>query len=185
MKKMAQAMLIIIASMAVGTVQAAKLSWGAQNVSAFGAEYSEGDVVLLVWDSAGDGIDAVNPANGFVADDDVIAKSGTLSAAFTYGSGTLTINPGDVFAGVTTAGANPYSAFKLYVVVYDSATAGTVQNYLVSNLSSTFTVNTSGITTSMIRNAWAEVQPIPEPTTMALAMVGLGVIALRRRLLKK
>lgn len=183
MKKLA---VLAAVALVCGTANAAIISWGAASgVSAFGAWYSSGDYVALVWDSAGDGIDPVNPANGFVAGDDVIAMSGALSATINYASGNKTVTPGSVFAGVTTSGVTPYTVFNnLYVVVYDSSSAATVQHYLVSTAKGSFTVNTSPVPASMNRTTWTQFTPIPEPTTMALALLGAGVLAIRRRMRK-
>lgn len=191
-KTMKKAMMVLVGLLAFATTsQAAKYSWGVSG-GISGASWEAGDVVYLVWDASGNGIGHLTladlAAGKAVIGDDVIAKSGlALDGTLTKTSASITIDPGDVFAGQTTITVSPFTTFNnLYTVVFNDADITKATMVAVSQVGVSFTVNNQNVSTkSLASSTYTTYTPVPEPTAMALALVGFGVIALRRRFQKK
>ena len=171
-------MIVLAAAALAGATQAATMTWSVLNMQAQGVE--AGWLVAL-YDSS-------------TTFDYAKAKSGELAALYTaatYSTGTQ-IRVGE--SGVNNPSGSPFSpgdTISAYAVIFNASTIADATQVLISEAKSA-TVNAQGsnitlafgnmtLTTTMntFRNSTWE--PVPEPTSGLLMLVGLGALALRRR----
>jgi len=170
------------------SLQAASLNWGVQTLSSpsritgfddANLDIATGDYAQLVYLGADDTFNGVDASGNLTGDDKLI-------------SGPVNIGPLAGRTPVTTANFNytdcPVGNYFV-VVAFDSSTVagGSVPEYY--GVSANFTIASGWDSTP---GDWATpgfktdtALPVPEPGTMALALVGMGAMALRRRFKKK
>jgi len=189
---MKKALAIFTAITLAACVQAATINWGSQNTSSLvlgnsGSAATVGWACQLVYLGA-DGV-----VGGVGANEDVLASTTSPTQSIGKDKNTtagyiLPPNPNTYMFGTTYTTGD-----KFVIRVYDNSIPANASAYLNIYQSGTtpfaiaavngtgidnfyFTGNVGGVAT------WT---PIPEPTSMALFGIGMGMLALRRRFQKK
>ncbi len=172
-------LMIVLAAVALaGAAQAATMTWSALNM---GAKDVEVGWLVALYDSS-------------TTFDYEQAKSGALTALYTaaaQSSGTtIRVNS----AGNNKPDGNPFASgdsISVYAVVFNAATIADATQVLISDAASA-TVGSAGnnitvafgnmsATTTANKFYGKTWEPVPEPTSGLLMLVGLGALALRRR----
>lgn len=173
--------------------QANTVVWGNTTVLNSAAGFSSGDLVLLVWSSGGAGLSDVAlsdlaAGNGVISDDQVAAKS-TVTAGLAVSQSTL-MAPNPTYAGPAGYGTavswGTGAKANLYIVVFNGATLAASTEVAWKTAGNIANLQNNAINAFITSNgAWTYYTPVPEPTTMSLALIGIGALALRRRFAKK
>ena len=178
-------LMIVVAAIALaGATQAATMSWSVLNMQAGGIE--AGWLVAL-YDAS-------------TTFDYASAKDGTLAALYT--AQTELASAGSTVVKVQSSGNNKPNgeafasgdSIAAYAVIFNASTIAGATEYMVSAVKSA-TVGSAGGNISLLYGSMAATttantfkdstfqpaNPIPEPTSGLLLVMGLGALALRRR----
>jgi hypothetical protein len=180
--------------------QAATISWGTGGGTAQYIYYKDSTLATVGWAVelvyiGGDGAQVADNIDGVTGNDAVL-----FTSSIGTGVGKTQQQPGNLW--VTTGNSytygSPYKNGDQFIIrVFNNASIGSATWYLdiyktgTTPFSITVTGNTGaetfGITAAIGKTSGGQTgwNPVPEPTTMALALVGAGAVALRRRFLKK
>ncbi len=166
-----------------GLSQAATINWSGAAVDMANDPLTSG-TAYLVYCGADNTIDATwdESSQAWVMDDDIVV------AYASYGTSTSTAGE---FSGSTKVATPAGSMY--YVIVTDAGAPGVVLPTVTGSYygtSGTLEEKKGGATDVNAmpfggQIADTEITPVPEPTTVALALVGVAAVALRRKFMKK
>lgn len=185
MKKL---MTALVLALAVGAASASTINWG--NGPGYitddgGATYPNSGTAYLVyvgadgWDSTFDG------TSWTMGDDDIIVASSPVGTAGGFSSGSF-------FQATTVTDPVYDKVGSQYVIIY--TTAGVAGNEMPTTgfygVSGVFTQTFQGEVSfpnefGLPTDLGYPIEIIPEPSTYALALIGVAAVALRRKFMKK
>jgi hypothetical protein len=201
MKRM---ILVIMAILAAGLTQAAQINWGTGNTYTVSDQNNQlltasGQGYLVYLGSSGNGTVTTDSSGNWIFGNGAMVVDGTGNSS-TGGQNNgfdWNNNGGVVTVGTAYIYGSPFSTGSHFELIFTSANAsGTnpttlpTTGYWTATGAFTVTAADDSGTDVFILSSNAEtlnpvVNPVPEPCTMALAFVGAGAMALRRRFAKK
>jgi len=179
--------------------QAITFTWqvgpNAIEASGLDSNLAQNSLAYLVWDSGGGGFDGLTSLGAVQGDDVLISNSGIVNAIGGVNAVTVTFSDGQSYTTGSggTAKLNAGSSASMYLVVFDATTIGAAQNYNASVVKTLGMTPASGSPVTsyafadadIVKTTWqGGLNPVPEPTSIALFGLGVGVLALRRRFKK-
>jgi len=182
MKKLVMMCVAVVAACAA---HAAAIQWGSGNVYLSDGTTKAGkdDVTALLWESTTDAFSGLTAADLYAAKDSPSTITGYVKSQNTTALGTVNMKSGTSYP----SGTDVYSAILYinnkeggYIASFGQATAGTAQVNIAD-----MTVYNGGSLggtprgPAIDKSTWGGAAP--EPTSGLLLLVGVGMLALRRK----